>query len=77
MKEEPANRCLRVDAIGQGLKMDMLVFHLINQIYNSNPSTLRPRRSRHALDYIEIYKRLASDSDDTAGDKVSVFRRTA
>jgi hypothetical protein len=31
----------------------------------------------HALDYIEIYKRLASDSDDTAGDKVSVFRRTA
>jgi len=77
MKEEPANRCLRVDAIGHGLKMDMLVFHLINQIYNSNPSTLRPRRSRHALDYIEIYKRLASDSDDTAGDKVSVFRRTA
>jgi hypothetical protein len=32
MKEEPANRCLRVDAIGHGLKMDMLVFHLINQI---------------------------------------------
>ena len=32
MKEEPANRDLRVAAIGQGLKMDMLVFHLINQI---------------------------------------------
>jgi hypothetical protein len=44
---------------------------------SSNPSTLRPRRSTHALDYIEIYKRLASDSDDTAGEKVSVFCRAA
>ena len=31
MKEEPANRCLRVDAIGQALKMDMLAFHLISE----------------------------------------------
>ena len=29
------------------------------------------------LTTFEIYKRLASDSDDTAGDKVSVIRRTA
>jgi hypothetical protein len=27
----------------------------------------------HALDYIEIHKRLALDLDDTAGDKVSAF----
>src|ERR1700726_5045757 len=31
------------------------------------------QRSTHALDYIEIYKRLALDSDGAAGDKVSVF----
>jgi hypothetical protein len=44
---------------------------------SSNPSALRPRRSTQALDYIEIYKRLASDSDGTAGEKVSVFCRAA
>ena len=39
------------------------------------PSDVRRKiqRSTHALDYIEIYKRLALDSDGTAGDKVSVF----
>jgi hypothetical protein len=46
--------------------------------YRSRFAASRPARVRsHALDYIEIYKRLTSDSDDTVGDKVSVFRRAA
>jgi hypothetical protein len=43
------------------------------------PSDVRRKiqRSTHALDYIEIYKRLALDSDGTAADKSACFRRAA